>query len=430
MITWAIAAVYVLEYHYVYYHFTTDVYGYTNITHLEDGNVNYSILFLLSLFPLLYFKGIRNVASFFSFMIYVLVYIPFINTLHSSNLDNLTSVSYSITFLIIMSAFFLSDNLVIGNKKNHVKSEKKGISISYGAFSKIIGISFVILIFLFRNQMNFYNFLTESDEMYEFRLSTNLSSIAGSLGIYLLLWMENVFLPILLVCSYQKKKYIHSCLVLFAFILVFMVTKTKTTIVMPFFMLAILFFYSNNRTRLMNNFHLYILVFLACISYGAFKLYESNPEMLSLTTLIDYRIQGVEGAQLERYLRFFSRQPYTYYSHIQIVNWLFNSYPFPDSIGRMVAGNGANSNATFLLMDGVAACGVVGCFIVSVIFIIIKAVLNWLSEKCDYILLSVIFIYSVTAVANVSLFTSLVSCGLLPMYFLLRYINIPEINKK
>lgn len=422
------ACVYTLEYNYSYYNFVVDAYEYTNISHVDPLRVNYSLLLLFTVLPILFFKGIRNVASGFSFMCYMFVYIPFINTLMVTTLPLRITLPYIVVSIVVMCLFFKTDNKYYFSKV--FKNEKYRQLCKYSSLQKAVVIVFLIILFLFRNQMTFYNILSESDELYEFRADFDMQQHVSVSGVYLLMWIENILLPILLVTSYidKRKIAIYSCIL--GFVLIFMITKTKVTLVMPFVMLGVLKLYSVYRELVLKYIHLIIMIALGVVSYILCILYKTSVLFLPICTLVNYRIQCVEGAQLERYLRFFevSNNPYTYYSHIKFINMLTNAYPYTESIGKAVAGNGSNSNATFLLMDGTAAMGIWGFLYAAIFFIIMKSILNSISYKYNYFFLFVILLYSFNSVINTSLFTSLLSFGLIPFYFIMKYINIKQLR--
>lgn len=422
------ACIYTLEYNYSYYNFVVEAYEYTNISHVDSLKVNYTLLLLFAALPILLFKGIRNVASGFSFMCYIFVYIPFINTLMVTTLPFRITLPYIVVSIVVMCLFFITDDKYYFSKA--FRNEKYRQIIKYSSLQKSVVFIFLIILFLFRNQMSFYNILSESDDLYEFRADFDMQQHVGVFGVYFLMWIEHILLPIFLVTSYLDKRKVATYSCFFGFILIFMITKTKVTLVMPLVMLGVLKLYSVCREFVLKYIHIIIMIVLGVVSYILCILYKINILFLPICTLVNYRIQCVEGAQLERYLRFFevSNNPYTYYSHIKFINMLTNAYPYTESIGRTVAGNGANSNATFLLMDGTAAMGVFGFLCAAIFFIIMKSILNSISYKYNSFFIFVILLYSFNAVINTSLFTSLLSFGLIPFYFIMKYINIKKLR--
>lgn len=426
LITLVVAILYIWEHHYSYNHFVVDAYNYAGIDHKPEETVNFYLLMVVSCIPLLFFKNIKNVASGFSFMSYIFIYIPFINSLFTSSIPFSLALPYGVVFMFIMIMFFATDNISLF-KQSFLRSSAKP-KVNYKTFEIGVIILFLILLFIYRNNISYYDMFSESDALYDFRGGHSLAQAGGLLGLYMLLWTENVFLPILLVCSYlQKSKRFY--LYIFSFILMYMIVKTKVTMVMPFVMWGALFLYRRRRNLIEKYFHIIFMIVLGLSSLYLCKLYEKDPIYTPFATLLNYRIQSVEGAQLQRYLYFFeiNNNPYTYYSHIKVINAVTGTYPYKVSIGEAVAGNGSNSNATFLLMDGVAAWGIIGCLISAFLFVLIKSTLNPLSYRYKYFSLIIILLYSFNSVINTSLFTSLFSFGIIVFYIIMKRVSFPAL---
>lgn len=71
-----------------------------------------------------------------------------------------------------------------------------------------------------------------------------------------------------------------------------------------------------------------------------------------------------------------------------------------------------NANANFLVTDGVAAAGIYGVFIIAIIFYYLLKYLNKVSARHDMDFVFIVLLGVISALLNVSLFTTLISCGL------------------
>ena len=74
-------------------------------------------------------------------------------------------------------------------------------------------------------------------------------------------------------------------------------------------------------------------------------------------------------------------------------------------------------------MDGIAAGGIYGCIVISIIFMVIKSFFNGIKYKCSPELFAVFSLFAMSMTMNVSLFTALFSCGLLLLYFLFVFVD-------
>ena len=421
----ALAVVYALFYHFIYENFAYYWFSYANLSLYKSTSFSWFAYVIQASLPVVFFKGFRNFSCGISFFVYLLVYVPFINTLYIMGLPNSLQVSYGLVFFISMCAFFLSDNTVIGrNFLNRIRP-----FISFRFFEFFVWLVFVLVVLMNISSMHYVNIFSEKEAMYELRSEYHVSN-AGSLVLYIVSWLGHSFIPILLVCYLQQKKYLKASFAVISFLFLFMISMQKITIVIPFIILALFFVYKSKPSIFSKHFFAFFVLGLSVVSFVLYY-FSSNPAVFSLAVLLIMRTQCIEGMELDRYLSYFelTHHPVTHYSHIGLINLFTRSYPYPESIGRMVAGDGSNSNGTFWLMDGVAADGVIGCIIISVVFVFVKAWLNSLSSKYDNGLLLIVFLYSISAMMNTSLFTSLLTSGFIVSYLVLLLVDLSPLKK-
>lgn len=422
----SLAVLYALFYHFIYENFAYYWFSYANLSLYNSSSFSWFAYVIRAAFPVIFFKGFKNLSSGISFFVYLLVYVPFTNTLYIMGLPNSLLVSYGAVFLVSMCLFFLSDNYIIG--KGFLNRVKPFISFRF--FEYVVWFLFLIVVLLNIRSMHYVNIFSEKEAMYELRSDYHVSN-AGSFVLYIVSWLGHSFLPILLVCYLQQKKYLKASLAAISFLFLFMISMQKITIIIPFLIVTLYFIYKAKPSIFNRYFFAFFVLGLTLFSF-LFYHFSSNPAVFSLAVLLIMRTQCIEGMELDRYLSFFelARHPMTHYSHIGIVNLFTRSYPYTESIGRMVAGDGSNSNGTFWLMDGVAADGVIGCVIISCVFILVKAWLNSLSSKYDKGLLVIVFLYSISAMMNTSLFTSLLTSGFIVSYLVFLSVDLPLMRTK
>ena len=221
-------------------------------------------------------------------------------------------------------------------------------------------------------------------------------------------------------------------LVFLGFILIFMLDKQKLTILFPMVVTG-LYFVANTRIKFFATyFHAIIILFIATVSifivwyvsYTDMTL-SSNPVFFTLASLFVMRTQCIEGMETVRYFSFFinNNHPFTYYSHVNVINALTNSYPYKESIGATVAGDGGVSNATFWLMDGVAANGIMGVIIISILFAMFKSIMNSADSRCTVPIYVCISLQGIMSMMNLSLFTAINTCGLFMLFITLLFVK-------
>jgi hypothetical protein len=148
-----------------------------------------------------------------------------------------------------------------------------------------------------------------------------------------------------------------------------------------------------------------------------------------LLSLVFMRTFGISGLNTAWYQDFFLRNPLTYYSHIKGVSW-FVVYPYVNplgiEVGSFYSGDPTlDANAHFWATDGLAAWGLWGILLVSVVCALVFWVLDSTAKGHDLRFTALVVTFEALNLANVSLFTSLLSGGLgllmIFLYFAPRY---------
>lgn len=420
-----LACLYVLEYRYAYINYVIKWYGYADLTYEP---INYTwLLVIQAVIPIFFFHGIKNFSSGLSFFVYVFVYVPFIVTIHLADFPTSIRVSQGIVFLVIMILYFATDSFVLGGSF-YQKYRRK---LSFRNFEIFVLILFAIAIVLNWKNLRFVNFFADSSLLYELRETSGISGF-GRFNAYLTLWLSHGFLPILLVYYFKTNKRVKLIACTFAFIVMFMMDKQKITMLIPFVMLGLLYVLKKHNGFVTKYLHMLVIIVMSLSSFIVCKWVNDteSPIANNLSLLLIVRTQCIEGEQLDRYTRFFevANNPYTYYTHITVLNKLTGAYPYSMSIGEAVAGGDSNSNATFLLMDGLAAMGVIGCMFISIIFVLAKAFLNSMGKRYDDRYLLVIFLFAIFSMLNTSLATSFLSFGALCIYLSLLFFDLPALR--
>jgi hypothetical protein len=135
-----------------------------------------------------------------------------------------------------------------------------------------------------------------------------------------------------------------------------------------------------------------------------------------LFSLVFMRTFGNSGLTTAWYHDFFLRNPPTYYSHVKGVSW-FVMYPYTNplgiEVGSFYSGDPTlDANAHFWATDGLAAWGLLGILVVSVVCTLVFWVLDSTAKGHDLTLTALMVSFVAMNLANISLFTSLLSGGL------------------
>ena len=396
-----------------------------NYYHQLSG-VGFLLFFLLASMPILFFNGVKTIASAISFFVYILAYIPFIHALWSYNYPSSLVFAYSLVLFLSMCLFFMTDSLYFGRSFFRIK---RGL-LPFHVLEKFIYVLLIITVLMNLSQLHFSNFISVNSDLYEARANNNMK------GAYFVFWLKGALLPLLEVYYLKKRKYLGYGLVVVGFVLLYMIDKQKFTFLFPFILTGLFYVIMKSREYFMSRFHVTMISLLAIPAFIlVYYLHRNNltvdssPFLFIVVSIFVMRSICICGMETVRYMDFFEIQknPYTYYGHVNIIDAIFHVYPYSQSVGQTVSTTGGNSNATFWMMDGVAAGGILGCIIISLIFILFKSFVNSMDTKVDRLLCVAMLLGGIFTLLNVSLFTSINSSGILLLYLICIFFDTKEL---
>ena len=135
-----------------------------------------------------------------------------------------------------------------------------------------------------------------------------------------------------------------------------------------------------------------------------------------ILSLMFMRTFGTPGLTMAWYQDFFQRNPLTHYSHVTGVNW-FVQYPYMNPIGIEIGTSYSgdptlDANANFWATDGLAASGLIGVVLVSIFCAFLFWVLDSVASKHELPFTALLISFTALNLANLSIFTTLLSGGL------------------
>lgn len=417
--------IYTIVYDYIVRDYLFAIFGYAlNYSYHPMNNISFAYYVVYCAFPIVCYKGFNHIASIISLFCHIFLYIPFAHTLFVADYPAGITAEYLLFFFVAQCIFYLTDSWKFGRNK-FISSHL----ISFQLFEKCIYILLLLTILINFSKMHMVNIFSADEQslLYDLRAENNASSFP--LNDYLVTWMNHIFIPILMVCYLQQHNYFKLIIAFVGMIAIFMIDMQKISFLIPF--AIIIFYYLYKAYPIAYKTYFHVALTLTCSLLPLLLMpFISNPKVFTISAILINRTLCVEGRQLATYMNFFeiTNHPYTYYTHINIINKLTGAYPYAESIGRTVSFGEANSNATFFLMDGMAGAGICGCILVTLIFIILKSYFNTIGDYYDKSLCIIILFFSISSLMNVSLFTSLLTGGFLLFYIIVRTVNLKDLR--
>lgn len=420
--TLLVSTCYAVFYDFIYKNYLVTNFAYYGETYSEMSSEKFCLYALLCVVPMFFYKGMSSLAAAVSIFVYTLIYVPFIETLFVGGYNASIVTPYTVVFFLSMCAFFITDHKY---PFKNLLAHKGGIPFKKFELLTLLCVLYILI--MNSSSLRFVNFLAVDNNLYELRAANNMDTISA----YLMGWLKHVFVPLLMVSYLVEKKYIKYGITFMAFLLFFMLDKQKITFFVPFVITSMYFAYVRFTAFFKLHFHTLIISALIVIPLLIYLNIDS-PGVFAISVIFIMRTQCIEGLLINFYLNFFEvgNNPYTYYSHINIIDKLTGLYPYNDSIGYVVMDGHSNANGNFWLMDGVAAAGFIGCIISSVIFCIVKNMLNTSSQGLNIYLCFVVLLFDLSAITNTSIFTSLLTGGLLVLFIVFKYVEFPALKEK
>jgi hypothetical protein len=286
------------------------------------------------------------------------------------------------------------------------------------------------LLVVFRGHLQLVSF----GVAYELRDAAN-DVAEGSLVNYAFMLLSGAINPFLMGYGlYFKRRWLFFAGIL-GQILIYSVGGTKGSILSIVFILSI-----HGMLKIRK------IPFALILSFGSLLLiagttfsirFTGNGDVSFLGGIAQYvilmRTLSINGLLTAQYFDFFQRNPLTYLSHIHGVNW-FVHYPYSNPVGQEIglayAGTtGLDATAHFWATDGISGFGLPGIVLVSVVCAVVFWFLDSVSKRHDPRLVALVTAYAAYNLANISIFTSLLSGGLALLMFFLYVLPKPGLQK-
>lgn len=418
-----IALLYAILFYQGYMIFLNPFFGYAGFEVNETRLTNYLFMiysFALSVLPIYFFRGVNTISAFICIFIFFLLYIPIqITYFIDFDGDDLYVAYLQFLYFIGMCLLFYADR---------VSFKTKIILPSRINFFKVILWLTILSTFYMIAKFGGSLKLVAFEDVYEQRSAT--SELGGDVfTAYISSWLAYMFIPVCLAYGLFSKKKIYIIVGLFASVIIYMAFASKTALVFP---VVIYFIYITLKNKSLKSSFTFIGLGLLAVMIVTLLL-----DFNVITALFWMRTIGNSGSLTLHYHYFFETHPNTYYSHINIINFLSQSYPYPGkSLGQVVGtnywGEDMNANANFWATDGIAAVGDLGILLSSALLFIIFIFFNRISKNYNFLFLVLTLIPYIMSILNTSLFSSLFTGGALFLFLMLMFntsVNNPYINE-
>ena len=404
------------------------IWGYFGLEAEEPTITIKSLSLLFCLLPYLFIPKVISRPSIFAvWILYFFVYIPMVVGVYFDKQIEFTdkgliSFTYLVGMLMLCSLYVVK---LLNFRPNRIPTR-----YFWTVFYGITIIMLVYIIIIYRDNFQFGN-LFSSENIYDIRSSGQDIQDNAFLAGYIILWLSNALLPFILCVGLVEKNKVKIYFGIVGLVILYMTMANKQYLFSILYLFLIYKLFTSSDLKRITKFLLYITIptaFLLVFSYYV-DIPFINETIFILSSILLLRTVYNSTLMSVYYNVFFEHHPYLYFSQINGIN-KFVDYPFEKSLGAEVGSYfvpsvaNFNANANFFLTDGLSSIGLYGIplvgFFASIVFYFYDSSASKNNKTLSILLIS----NSCIALMNVSLFTTLISGGLLIYMFLLNNNNL------
>ena len=406
------AIVYSVVYILCYIRFLNYQFGYSGYTLYPRSMSFLALSVFIATVPVLCYRGLRAFSSVLSVFVFLLLYIPIVLTFALGSDRSLEEiVLIQVTFMVSMCLLFLADAVVVKNPLDL----HSNVNLMRWIFGATV-VATIYVLFVYRGNLRLVSFA----DVYEQR-SANAALSSGLAIRYVSTWLFSVLAPLCLAYGLIAKRYRYFAVGSAGCLAIYMATAEKAAVLLPIIFVGIFALFAKGRLK-----SIYAL-FAGTLSVMMVTLLAvaNNPKSLSflISSLLMMRTVGTGGLLTMRYYDFFSFHPLTEYTHIGLVGMITGAYPYGSVqvgqvIGQYYFSFDMNANANFWAMDGIAALGLIGVPLISIVCALLFVAMNAVTRGYNRLFVVLCFLPFLVALLNRGLLSSIWSGG---AFFLLLF---------
>lgn len=404
-------AFFLVAFHITYKMWAFPVYGFLGFGYPEKIGLPTCIGYILGIVPSFFIPiWLTRPSQFLFWMIYLITYLP------AMLVVSFVGFQSELEVMKLQAMLFLGLT-IIGSSQRFRLIELPDISI--GSLPFWVLITFGALALFGRTYLVFagkFQFVAW-DKAYESVRTTGGAAAAEAGLLYPVTWLSVVICPFIGAVALIQRKYWLFGLTVGCDLLLYMTEGMKHILfASPFLILLFLLIHNRERTFGLRLVWATGVVFSCFIAYVTITSTAYSGVALLIGANVILRVFAMPGMLLAAYGEFFSTHPHTLYSHVTGVNWLV-TYPYTHPIGVELGIATAqtadyNMNAGFWATDGIAALGLLGIPIISVVVALVFYALDCVVARHNVGLVCICLSQYAIIMNNIPFFTSILTGGL------------------
>jgi hypothetical protein len=419
---------YVASFQWVYVHYLNPNWEYFGFVYVPPSSGYLVLAWILSVLPSLWMPvDVVRPSQLTYWVIYLIVFVPSMFVPLYAGLNSSGEVA---VLMIAMFAGFV----FVGSSYRMPLARMRSPMLSTQTFWRVfacIAICLVLwMLFVFRHHLS----IGSLEDIADVRAAQNELS-EGKLVNYAFMLLTGAINPFLMGWGLYNKRGWLFMIGALGQVLVYAVGATKGSLASIIFIPSFYFLLRKGRYPfgLKLTYGTLVLVAILCLSLIIVN-YEPGPVHTVALFVVLMRTLSVDGLETAQYYDFFKHNPLTYYSHVKGINMFVHypySYPVGQEIGLAYAGTTElDQSAHFWATDGIGGLGLPGILIMGAFCALVFWVLDSASQRHDSRMAALVTTYAAYNIADISIFTSLLSGGLIVLIVFLHLMPPAKIRNK
>lgn len=419
----AMVVIYIVTFLVIYINWGT-VYSYLGMSYQPDFRLLAPVIAAILIYVAINSFRLTNIASFIVEVQFFVILVP--SLLIVSIQSEVTPMRIATVTCLFLAHLLLRAIAAIDFESEIAAPNYANASTN---FYIVAGLTLVMLAYLVYNYLPYMR-LVGFSEVYEQRSNTS-ESIQIPLGGYIIGFLQNAISPILIARGIFTRNTLLVLAGVGISVLIYSILGSKLAVAQSLMTIGFgVIVYQYKKIDI--NFILFGLVALLLFALLLLLVSSFDPQDLSLelVAVVFMRSFAIQGAMTGVYLDFFADSPYTYYSHLNIINNLIE-YPYNAPLGvvvgeYLVGTAGMNANANFWATDGIGGAGLPGLFVIATLVGLFLASIKLFTPANLTPMAATASIPFIMALGNASFFTNLITGGGIVLFVVIRLISLPE----
>jgi hypothetical protein len=401
---------YIACFQWVYIRYLSPEWAYFGFEYHEPGTKYMLLGWLLALLPSIWMPVQLNRPSYLMYwVLYITVLIPSMFVPFYAGFDRPNEIS---GLVITLFAGFAIVGCSYALPLRSIRPQLLSGALFWVAVGTLTFCLTSWLIVVFRHHLQLVSF----NDIYYLRDAANDVSDNNKVNFAFMLSTGAIY-PFLIACGLHYRKKVLLLAGMLGQLLIYSIGGTKGAILSIAFLPGTYLLLKFTRISFGLNFLYSSLIVLGGAAFS-YELSRGNPGPIQaiICFVVLLRTLAMNGLVTAQYFDFFQKNPVTHYSHVTGVNWYVH-YPYSNPIGMEIGlayqgTTGLDQTGHFWAMDGIAALGLPGILLTSILCAAVFWLLDSVSQGHDPKLAALVTTYAAYNLANIPLFTSLWSGGL------------------